>query len=252
MILIRNQYRLILLTLIVTSILAAPIARADGTISGVVTDETTGLGFALCISFFNAQGGFVDQACPPDGVYTSPPLSNGAYYVATNNWSGYYEEVWDNVPCNPMCDVTIGDPVIVNDSSPTGINFALQPGGGSFGGAVVNALTGEGLLGPVLFYDTTGEQIGFGWALPPTGFYVTKGALETGSYYAIAEIDGFIPVLYDGIPCPDPGCDPTTGDFVDVILGLTTFGIDFALLEIMIFSDGFEDGGPGNWSAVVK
>ena len=251
MIAIRNRSCVLLLTLVSTAFWMVPIAHADGTISGSVIDADTGLGFALCIGFFDDQGNWVTQACPPDGVYTSPVLLSGTYYVKTDNWTGYYEEVWNDVPCNPQCDVTTGTPIVVGSAAVTGIDFALQPGGGNFAGTVVNELTGDGLMGPVFVYDGTGSEIGFGWALPPMGIYTTHGALETGTYYAIAAPADFVAELYDEIPCPDSSCNPLTGDPISVTAGQTSPAVDFTLRTISVFADNFETGDPGRWSTVV-
>jgi hypothetical protein len=223
---------------------------AAGTISGTVTDASTGLGFALCIDVSDDTGAWVGTACPGDGVYTSPELDPGTYYVSTNNWTGYYDEVWDDIPCNPMCDVTIGTPVVVGTGNTAGIDFALQPGGGFFAGAVTDASSGNGVaFFPVLVYDATGTQVGFGWCNPPAGLYTTKGALETGTYFAVASPPGYFAELYDDIPCPDGACDPTTGTPINITAGQGTWGIDFSLIPHHIFYDSFESGDTSAWSA---
>ena len=237
----------LLLALSASAVLIPLTCWASGTISGSITDTDTGLGFPVCAEVYDDQGGWVVNACPGDGVYTTPTLDPGTYYVATNNWSGHYDEVWDDILCNPMCDVTIGIPIVITSGPVTGIDFDLVPGGGWFSGALTDATTGNGVaFTPVFFYDSSGDQIGFGWVNPP-GLYITKGALETGTYFAVTSPSGFIGELYDDIPCPDANCDPTTGTPIGVSAGSGTQGIDFVLLPVFIFGDGFEDGTTTAW-----
>lgn len=241
----------LLLVLGISSVLHPRTCGASGTISGSITDASTGLGFPVCAEVYDDQGGWVVNACPGDGVYTTPPLDPGIYYVATNNWMGYYDEVWDDILCNPMCDVTIGIQIVIASDPVTGIDFDLAPGGGWISGMLTDASTGNGVaFTPVFVYDSIGDQIGFGWVNPP-GLYTSKGALETGTYFAVTSPDLFLGELYDDFPCPEANCDPTTGTPITVFAGSGTGGIDFFLLPVFIFGDGFEDGTTGAWQTSV-
>ena len=61
-----------------------------------------------------------------------------------------------------------------------------------------------------------------------TGNYTVEG-LAPGDYFAIADHWQLDSQLYDGLPCPNGDCDPTTGTPIAASLNTTTPGIDFDL-----------------------
>ncbi len=62
-----------------------------------------------------------------------------------------------------------------------------------------------------------------------TGRYSLSG-LQPGEFFVSAlAADGLVGELYDDIPCPRGGCDPTTGTSITVPFNTVRFGVDFAL-----------------------
>ena len=91
------------------------------------------------------------------GYYTIGGLTTGEYYVLTNNYAGYMDELFDDVPCpGSACDVSAGTKVLVQQGeTTTGIDFALGRGG-TVAGHVTVVASGTPLTGVyVQVYSST-------------------------------------------------------------------------------------------------
>lgn len=75
-----------------------------------------------------------------------------------------------------------------------------------------------------------------------SGAYVTPATLGTGAYYVVASGSGYLPEVYDNVPCA--GCIPNElGTPIQVTDGATTSGISFALGAGGIVSGTVTDAG---------
>ena len=207
------------------------VLQPGGRISGTVTDETTGDPVAGCdVKVYDQEESLMTIATTDGaGAYLSPTgLPAGDYFVRTANDAGYFDELYDDLPCPGACDLTGGDSVAVSLGSTTpDIDFALAPGGG-ISGTVTS--TGDGApidRVRIDVYDASGA-----WAASATpdssGVYATEGGLPPGTYFAVTDNWwGHVDELYDDNPC-FAGCTPIEGTPITVGSG-TTSGIDFAL-----------------------
>jgi len=201
-----------------------------GSITGAVTAAGTGERIDAYVTVYDAAGGFVgDSFAGTGGQYLVEGLPAGSYFVATNSFGSYRDEIYDDRPCLFPCDATTGDAVAVAlETTTSGIDFVLNELG-SIAGTVVDSLSGD----PIPFLDLTvrdaeGSNVQFGFT-DDSGEY-TVGGLPPGNYFVTTRnFYGFADELYDDLPCPFGACDPTTGTPILVALDSTTAGIDFEL-----------------------
>jgi len=212
-----------------------------GHITGTVTNEITTLPVAnVYVDFFTSTGGYAATGTTnAQGVYTSPGLPTGSYFVRTfaPPATGVFGELFDNIPCpEGNCTVTTGSPVAVTAPTTTGnINFALAPGG-RITGTVTNATTTLPVANvTVYFYTSTGGYAG-GGTTNAQGVYPSP-VLPTGSYFVrtfAPPAAGLIDELFDNISCPAGTCTVTTGTPVAVTASATTGNINFALTPVAL------------------
>lgn len=202
-----------------------------GTISGVVTDATTGDPVTdATVGVYDSSGSGVGGArTDASGHYIAEGLVDGTYFVLAYSLS-HRPELYDDIPCI-RCDPTIGTSVAVALNSNTGgIDFALERNG-TISGTVTDAITGERLSSVWIYiWDSRGLLIVTGLT-DSLGHFATFGLLD-GTYYAAAFSSSHALELYDHVPCTGggfPGCDPRTGTPIPVIFNTDTGGIDFAL-----------------------
>jgi 5-hydroxyisourate hydrolase-like protein (transthyretin family) len=200
-----------------------------GKVSGRVIDELTQAPLnSTYVIVYNAQGSSLASS-PTDatGNYTVSGLPNGAYYVKTSAYYGYANEVYNNVVCN-NCAVTIGQAVNVTlDSTTSGINFALQPGG-RISGFVTEAVTGLPVTSVfITIYDASGNSVNSVYSYNSSGFYQSD-PFTPGTYYAkISNQQSYLDMLYNNNTCTS--CSVTSGTPITVTAGNTTPNINFAL-----------------------
>ena len=199
-----------------------------GSIAGTVTDTATAAPVpTAAVTVFDEDGVFLSaQAVLPDGTYEIPDLTPGSFFaIASSNV--YLNELWDDLPCEPSCDVTTGTPIFVDiDLTTPGVDFALALGG-AIAGRLTRSGTGAALSESIEIYDSTG-------ALVETQISDTDGAwqvadLPAGDYFVRSNEPVFFRnELFDDIPC-QPTCDVTTGTPITVALGAGTSGIDLEI-----------------------
>ncbi len=226
------------------------VFTAPGAISGNVIDATTGLPVGgVEVYLYTASGAFAAYGyTSPDGSYTTSPnapVPTGTYFARTNNFSGYVNQVYDNIACQ-NCDPTTGTPIpVVGEAVTPGINFALHTAG-LISGQMIDG-NGAGVQGYVQVVDSGGQFVSN--ASPDgNGNWTTSTGLLTGTYYALASasLSGYSPhqLLYNGIDC-SAGCDVTTGAPIAVTEGSTTPGINFVFTAPGVISGNVIDATTG-------
>ncbi len=205
-----------------------------GRISGTVTDEATGLPLpSVPVRIYGSSGSQVTSVSTnSSGVYTSSAgLPSGMYYARTSNSLGYIDELYNDISCpNGACTATSGTPITVTAGATSGgIDFALAPGG-RISGTATDASSGLPLGSiSVGIYSSSGTNLTSGFT-NASGVYTSSGGLPTGTYYARTSNSlGYLDELYDNISCPGGTCTASSGTPIDVTVGATTNGINFAL-----------------------
>jgi protocatechuate 3,4-dioxygenase beta subunit len=231
-----------------------------GVATGVLMDALTGAPLDnATVELWAATGALVDREWTGDaGRYWFSALPEGTYFVTTDTWGSYLDELYDDFPCPggapPGCDPTTGSPVnVIHGDTTTGLDFDLLLRGGLAG--TIEALgTGEPLAGVAVdVWDAQGQHVA---ASASDTYGVYQVDLSSGTYYVATDNSlGYIDEVYDGLRCPEgPAilglCDPLSGEPV-VVLGAeqVVIGIDFALVERVVFSDGFESGDTSAWTS---
>ncbi|MEM1206000.1 MAG: carboxypeptidase regulatory-like domain-containing protein [Acidobacteriota bacterium] len=197
-------------------------------LAGTVTAEGGMPLPGIRVHAYPAGDGFSRSAITDDdGRYEIGGLDADSYYVYTSTSEPYLDELYDDIPCEPSCSVTGGDPVpVATGEAVTGIDFTLDALG-TISGTVVAAASrspvagirveARGPFGEFLAWTATDEQGRY--RLPvPTGeaFVLTRGG-------AVLRDE-----LYDDVPCHS-GCDYDLGTALSVALNADVAGIDFAL-----------------------
>jgi 5-hydroxyisourate hydrolase-like protein (transthyretin family) len=192
----------------------------SGSISGTVTSEDDSQPVFALVFIYDSNGNYVSYAYTDDnGAYKAGGLGTGTYFAATSNYSGYVDELYDNIMCPfGTCDVQSGTPISVTfGQETTGVNFALATAG-----VLRGTVTDEQTSAPIEdvgieVYDSNGYYAGFGYT-DPSGNYSVAG-LMPGNYFAVTYVyyDGYLNEIYDNIPC-DGWCDPLTGTPIPVTL----------------------------------
>ncbi len=204
-------------------------------ITGRVTEAATGEPIAF-LSVSAVNGDFNQGASDltdADGRYELNGLVADTYFVSTEAFSEFQNEIFDDIPClTDTCNPTDGTPIVVGDSLTVGeIDFALDPLG-LISGRVTAAATGEPFLPLARVIVDRPELIFAGDAqVDGTGHYTVEN-LEPGTYHVLAGSPAHQTKLYDDVPCPQANCDRSAGDLVAVELAAATPGIDFSLVEL--------------------
>ena len=205
-----------------------------GRICGTVTDAASPTPNPLPdvrVYVYDSQGrnvtsGRTDGA----GHYTSDGgLPAGTYYARAQNWSGYVNELYNDIPC-VSCTVTNGSPITVTlGETRSGIDFALASGGRISGTVTDTASPTPNPLPDieVVVYDPDGRSVAWGYT-DAAGYYTSDTGLLAGTYFVRTyNSSGYVDELYNDIPCAS--CTVTNGTPITVTLGETRSGIDFAL-----------------------
>ncbi len=201
-----------------------------GRISGTVTNAATGLPLAsVQVAIYNSSGFHVMNVYTNgSGVYTSSAgLLSGTYYAGTLNFSGYIDELYNDISCpGGSCTVTNGTPILVTVGTTTGIDFGLTLGG-RISGRVTDVATGLPLPSvSVWVYSSGGARVTDG-RTDGSGVYTSYSGLPSGMYYArTSNALGYVDELHNDISCP---CSVAGGTPISVAVGTTTTGIDFGL-----------------------
>ena len=216
------------------------VLQPGGRISGIVRAAATSAPLAnVTVRVTDGSGaavgfGLTDGA----GAYVTNGLPAGVYYAYTESFSGFLDEIFDNVSC-PLNDclghgpVTHGAaiPVVVGATS-AGRDFALDRGG-RITGRVTNASTGAAAQGVTVQAVAVSGASGSAIA-NSLGDYTIQG-LVPGDYAVLtggAGPRGLINEIYNDIPCLLT-CSTATALLaapkVTVALEQIASGINFAL-----------------------
>lgn len=199
-----------------------------GKVAGTVTEAGTGAPVAfVSLQVHGADGQSVRSVqTASDGTYVAKGLPTGSYYLRTNSGT-HANEVYDDVACDPSCNVSTGTAVATVDGSTTsGIDFVLRRRG-SIAGRVTEAISGLPLAGTAIFAYTSSASYARSTYTDSDGTYVLEG-LASGSYFVHTGAYQHQNEVYDDLACPW-NCPITSGTPVAVQVETTTSGIDFAL-----------------------
>ena len=216
----------------------AALPNATGILSGRVTraSDGAGIGSSGVYLYWSTASGWSSRFAYADasGNYSFTSLATNTYYVKTNNFDGYIDEAWNNIPCDSSCSpIAVGAGIPVTDGSTTAnINLALA-GGGRVSGTVVNSATSAPIAGLYLdVYNASNRRVTYGYT-NAAGAFVSYGGLVSGTHFLMTQTSGtslgFVDELYNNISCPFSRCSATAGTPISVASPATTGGINFAL-----------------------
>lgn len=183
-----------------------PPPRVTGTITGAVTDDSTGLPIRGAQIEFRRTSGIQYPWAITDslGLY-SVVLDTGRYVISAGK-HGYRMEWFDNSP-----NVTGATPVFVGAGSTVTANFGLSPFTppppptpvrGTIAGTIVSDSTGVPIGAVrVRFYRTSGHSTFREARTDSLGMY--QAQLDTGRYIVYASKFGFRPEYFDNSPTPN-------------------------------------------------
>lgn len=201
-----------------------------GGVTGRVTEAVTGESLnGVPVEVFDAAGmGVWSDYTNGFGSYAARDLPAGTYFARLRKTKTHLGQLWNGLPCEGDCAVTVGTPIPVSTgSATTGVDFALVSLG-KISGTVTDAITGQPIGGIyVTVYNASGTYLGYRYT-SANGTYRVTG-LTAGNYFARADASGYVAQLYDGIACPTP-CTVTGGTPIPVALSAETPGVDFALV----------------------
>lgn len=201
-----------------------------GGISGTVTRQDTAAALSgVTVGVYDPNGFYVTEAqTSMDGTYKVDGLVPGTYY-AEASVDNFVDEIYDGVPCPSYAYCYPGyngTPLSVSSVVTGDIDFAVAPGA-SISGSLVDQGTGDPLQGFVYLYGATGGGYLTSVTTDGNGDYELTGLLP-GKYYVKAQASGHQTEIYDDLPCPS-SCDVTAGTQLQVTIGASVSGIDFAL-----------------------
>ncbi len=221
-----------------------------GRISGSVLDaHGSSIGSSGFVQVWSDEGDFVDNTGSFGSSYTTDFLDAGTYFLTAMDHTGFQDQLYQLLPCTPSsCLPTAGTPVTVEDSTLTsGVDFLLQPAGAVLG-RITDRETGIPVQGVTVHLRSKGGATNLLDLTPFEGGFAFTD-LELGTYTLWAEMPGsYFPQLYDGLPCPDTGCDPALGTPIVLDSVGPTLLIDIELGPVGIFQDSFESGELGAWA----
>ena len=250
----------------VTAALGTPATGIDiamaagGTISGVISDATSGSQapnnrtrveiFAVpppggtqptsytFLTFQTAAGGYVASGLAP-----------GAYHVifASNSTVGWIDTAYGGAPCpRGGCDQSVLPTVFVTAGATTAGISATLPRGRTISGGLTDAGTGLALVpkafdatgygtGQLAFYTNLSNYAGYG-QVDPAGHFLSRTGFSPGALFAGTFVlrsntplgGGYIDQIYPGIACPWLSCGGTTGTALTVA-GTDLTGVNYSL-----------------------
>lgn len=201
-----------------------------GALEGTVTETATGqpIGTAFVQLFSDRGFGLDSTFTDASGVYRFAGLVAGTYYLRASEF-GLVPEVYQEIPCD-NCDVDqVGTPVsLASGQTVSGLDFTLDPYG-SISGIAVDFLTGSPIDRVLLdAFDAAGNPIESGQT-GVDGSYRLDQVQPGTVFLAAVPLDGLhLRQIYDGFPCTDDSCVPTTGTPIAVVAGAET-NVDLVL-----------------------
>lgn len=199
--------------------------QLGGSVSGTVTAAATGAQLYGYVTLYGPAG-LTRSAYAYSGEFLFEGLPAGTYYAKAEA-SGYADQLWDGILCEPSCAPASGTPIVVTLGHETqGVDFSLVRLG-SLGGGIREATTAFPLGGvSVRVYSSGGSLVDYEYS-GETGEYRSAG-LSAGTYYAVAVSPTHLDELFDD-RARETSCDPTTGTAITVSLGSDVDSVDFEL-----------------------
>ncbi|RPJ62384.1 MAG: hypothetical protein EHM23_03335 [Acidobacteria bacterium] len=200
-----------------------------GSISGVVTEATTGNPIGGCHVYCLDQQGhavaydYTDQ----NGAYSIGGLPEGNYYVRTDTSGPYQDQVHPGIACANDCDLTSASTVHAAPGVPTeGVDFGLFRLGG-VEGRVVDATSLSALPGCTIHLFTETDQYATSSFHTNADGEYRVGNVLPGDYYVQASSPTHLDMVYQNVPAEN--ISQPAGTPVPVSLEATTPDINFAL-----------------------
>ncbi len=195
--------------------------------------------------FYDTQGRYIDYVSV-NGTTRTPAFPPGTYYLRSYNHAGYIDELWDNKPCWPFCDVTGGDPFTVPPVQPApALTYTWPLGRGSSAlGRVLASDTGLPLRNvPVTLSTDTNTTVETAYT-DSNGFWRTGRGFPEGDIFAIARPRGYRHQVYNLLDCPYGTCNVAAiGSPLSFGSTVTTLtGIDFSVAPCPAISIESRDG----------
>lgn len=211
-----------------------PIAIVDfglsvgGTISGTVTEESSGLPIAKAtVEAYDAWGyRFYDGATDENGAYVvGGHLTTGDYFVRISS-DEYVDEVSGEYFCmNGFCDPVDGTPISVVVGEETVVDFSLTRGA-EISGSMTAGGASIAIPGNVFAYSLQGALVG-SFSVGSSGTFRISG-LSAGDYFLKGTSRRYVDELYGNVIC-QPNCNVFDGERVFVGTGESAAGVDFVL-----------------------
>ena len=195
-----------------------------GSIAGRITDAAGNAIAGVNVNIFTPDGRSVRSGRSDDtGRYEAVGLPAGTYYARTGNNIGFIDKIYNNIACayGTICPVTTGTAISVTAATTTpDINFALTQGGRIAG--VITDTSNNPIGGAfVSIYDSLGRQVVGTAPSDASGRYITGTGLPDGTYYAIANANGYLREQFSEREC-FPNCIVTGGTAIAVTTASTT------------------------------
>lgn len=218
-----------------------------GEMIGTLTEATTGdpiVGEPVWVHSSPSSNGDSLGYTDSNGTYRIGSLAPGSYLVRTST-DAYRDEIYDDIPCEPYCDISAGAAVDVALSATTsGIDFALDRLG-EINGTIVDEQSGQPRqYVSVGVYDETGRSVRSS-STGSDGSYRIEG-LQPGAYFVMAHSSSYQDEIFDDVPCVVGACDVTTGTPITTGINLPVSAIDFSLVPLGSISGTVTDNVSGD------
>ncbi|MEM7585328.1 MAG: carboxypeptidase-like regulatory domain-containing protein, partial [Acidobacteriota bacterium] len=206
-----------------------------GTISGTVTDSTTGQALADALVALwqgDSPSSYTSTRTDDDGRYAFRGLPDLTFLAtATPPVPGLLSQLHEAVDClgSPIreCASQDGTPLEVGLNTTFEVDFALVPGG-SMSGRVTREATGAPVADARVRVRLVDTSVSREAVSDADGRWRIDG-LAAGDYRAIALAQGLIDELYDDIPCELNNCDASQATLLNVTPSTELQNVDFAL-----------------------
>ena len=231
------------------------LSRA-GAIAGKVTSASTGAGVRrVKVRAYGRAAAFGSAETDLNGDYAIVGLPAGPYVLLIENAfeRQFIPEIYDNIPCFVECSeetarLTGAVVTVALDTTASGIDFALESGGGMLG-TVVDAATGTPLAGVAVHVASQSADAIASAAADVTdasGVFSLAG-LPAGAYYVFTRNSaGFIDEAFGNIPClGECPAVAVLGAPVAIAADTQTTAVDFALEAGGRISGVVTDAGTG-------
>ncbi len=194
--------------------------RQGAGIRGTVTDDETHNALrSINVHLFDETGSEVEVL--PCGSYgnfqTWSPILPGTYFLMTQNASGYFDELYDDIQCANPCNPTGGTPIVVEDhQSQIEVEIGLRRGSRVMA-TIRNRSSGRVIENTtILVFDMNHDPVAQG-IMGPTSWTSTP-AIEAGSYFVKIETPTGYPSWVHGLgPCLQ--CEAFDGTPVAIAAG---------------------------------